>query len=80
MALKPFYVNASFSGRSTLLSGGPKVSNRAHMDLSITQNNKGNIVEILNVKSQKNLTRLTTTITIKIPGEEEKVFTIQTED
>ena len=79
MAIKPFFVNASFSGRSTPLSGGPRISDEARMNLSITQNSMGKIVEILEVTSKKTLKQLETTITVKVPGEEEKVFTVKTE-
>ena len=79
MALKPFSIYGTFSGRTTPVAGGPKISkDHSHMDISIHQCDRGDMVEIVTVESRQTKRTLTTTITIRNKEGEEKTHTIKT--
>lgn len=65
MALKPFYIKGEFSGRSTPIAGGPKVSKKsASMTLEFFQREKEEEKKIVYVESVQDGSNLKTTITI----------------
>jgi hypothetical protein len=80
MALKSFYVQGKFSGRSTPLGGGPKVSSQeSSMDLDILQRDNGEPVTVCEVRCSQKKRRLRTEIKIIFPdGSEPQVFKIET--
>jgi hypothetical protein len=77
MALKPFSVRGDFSGRSTPLGGGPRLSkDKAYMSFKVFQRVNEEEEVICRIESVQDRRDLKTEITI-IPtdGSPEKTFT-----
>jgi hypothetical protein len=80
MALKSFYVQGKFSGRSTPIGGGPKVSSKeSWMDFDVLQRDNGDPLKVVEIRSMQVGRKLTTLIKVIFPdGREPQVFEIQT--
>ena len=80
MALKPFSVKGEFSGRTTPIAGGPKISRKhSTMDVTIFQCDGGEEEPIVRVDSEQNKRRITSKVTVyPKDGSEPQVFEIET--
>lgn len=80
MALKSFYMRGEFSGRSTPITGGPRVSSKdSWMVGEVLQRDNGDAFKILEVECKQVKRRLTTFITIHFPdGSPTQEFKIET--
>ncbi len=79
MALKSFHVRGEFSGRSTPIGGGPKISiKESWMNIDIVQRDGADELKIVEVKSQQHKRRLISEVVVNIPGQESKRFVIET--
>ncbi len=79
MALKPFSVNGEFSGRSTPLGGGPRLSkDKAHMHFKVLQRVNESEEIICTVESRQDRRDLTTIINVyPIDGSPAQTFEIK---
>ena len=80
MALKSFFVDGEFSGRSTRLSGGPRVSAKdSWMNFDVFQRVNGDPEKIVEISSiQKGRTLKTTVKVIPPDGSDIVETTIET--
>lgn len=80
MALKSFYIRGEFSGRSTPITGGPRISAKdSWMVGEVLQRDNGETFKIVEIESKQEKRRLTTFITIHFPdGSPDQEFKIET--
>ena len=77
MALKPFYLYGTFSGRTTPVAGGPKISQKhAEMEVDIFQRDNADAEKIVHVKSVQEKRNLKTTVTVYTLDGQEHQFEI----